>query len=73
MFSLTSVALSTCCIFASQKISSIGMAVDACATCVDDDNVSETTISPIRFPNSMFISFWVSETTFTVSVAKAIG
>lgn len=73
IFSLTSVARSTCCIFASQKISTIGMAVYACAACVDDDNVSGTTISPIRFPNSMFISFWVSKTTFSVSVAKAIA
>ena len=38
----------------------------------DDDDISETTISPIRFPNSMFISLRVSETTFSVSVAKAI-
>lgn len=43
------------------------MAVDACAACADDDddNVSETTISPIRFPNSMFIS--------SVAVAKTIA
>lgn len=47
------------------------MAVDECADDGDDD-VSETTISPIRFPNSMFISLRVSETTFSVSVAKAI-
>lgn len=74
MFSLASVARSTCYIFASQKISSTGMAVDACTACADDedDDVSETTISPIRFPNSMFISLRVSKTTLSVSVAKAI-
>lgn len=70
MFSLASVARSTCCIFASQKISLTGMAVVDAHD--DDDDISETTISPIRFPNSMFISLRVSETTFSVSVAKAI-
>ena len=70
MFSLASVARSTCCIFASQKISSTGMAVVDAHD--DDDDISETTISPIHFPNSMFISLRVSETTFSVSVAKAI-
>ena len=74
MFSLSSVARCTCCIFASQKISSTGVAAVACvAFAVDeDDDVPETTISPIRFPNSMFISLLVSETTFSVSVANAI-
>ena len=45
-----------------------------CVACADDDNddVSETTISPIRFPNSMFISLRVSETTCSVSVANAM-
>ena len=72
MFSLVSVARCTCCTFASQKISSTGMPVVACAACADDVDVSETTISPIRFPNSMFISLRVSETTFSVSVANPI-
>ena len=53
------------------------LAFVACAACADDDDVSETTISPIRFPNSMFISLRVSETTFSanpiVGVTDRVG
>lgn len=45
------------------------MVVDVCA---DEDGEDSNTISPTLCPNFLFISFRVSETTFSVSAARAI-
>ena len=73
MLSLASAVRSTCCSFVLQIISSTGMVdpmvVDVCA---DEDGEDSNTISPTLCPNFLFISFRVSETTFSVSAARAI-